>query len=268
MKPIAMHPLRAIRLAGIAVLLAASHAACAADIPYPELVLDDVKHVVTAPARWERDEWRDFGLSALAVVGTAALIDRPLRDEMRRHRGTDRTVRQVERFGAEYSLALLGGFYLVGNAMDNEKSIQVAQDGLAASLIASGLVTPMLKYATGRRRPYENAGTGTFKPFTNTNASFPSGHTTQAFAVAAVIADHYEETWITCASYSVAGLVGLARSYHDAHFASDIVAGAMIGTVVGKSVVAHNQAARSGRLALLPEVAPGRVGMRLAGQFQ
>ena len=62
---------------------------------------------------------------------------------------------------------------------------------------------------------------------------------------------------MTCTSYSIASLVGLARIYHQAHFASDVVAGAMIGTLVGKSVVSYNNDLRSGKVVLLPDVAHG-----------
>ena len=216
------------------------HKAGADELTYPEILVDDVKHVVTAPSRWDATEWRQAGWASLAVVGTALVIDRPLRDEMRRHSGNNAFVTQVERFGAQYAAGVVGGFYLVGALADNENSMQVAQDSLAASLIASGIVTPAIKLVTGRSRPRDNSGVYHFKPFSNGNSSFPSGHTTEAFALASVISDHYDETWVTCTSYSIASLVGLARTYHQAHFASDVVAGAMIGTLVGKSVVAHN----------------------------
>lgn len=261
-------PWRTFLCAG--VLLCAAQAAWADDTPpsYPVLVMDDVKHVVTAPSRWEDADWKSAGWDALAVVGTALVIDRPLRDEMRRHQPTNNQfLLQVERFGAQYSAGVVGGFYLVGALGGNENAVQVAEDGLAASLIASGLVTPAIKLVAGRTRPRDNKGVYNFKPFTVANSSFPSGHTTEAFALASVIANHYEETWVSCASYSIAGLVGLARTYHDAHFASDVVAGAMIGTLVGKSVVGYNQERRAGHVALLPDIAPGMLGLRLSGNF-
>jgi len=244
-----------------------THRASAAELSYPEILIDDVKHVVTAPARWEEAEWHKAGWASLAVVGTALAIDRPLRDEMRRHSGDNAFITQVERFGAQYAAGVVGGFYIVGALADDKTSMQVAQDGIAASLIASGIITPAIKLVAGRSRPRDNEGAYNFKPFSNGNSSFPSGHTTEAFALASVIANHYDETWVTCASYSIAGLVGLARSYHQAHFASDVVAGAMIGTLVGKSVVTHNQTLRSGKVALLPYVTPGMVGVRMAGSF-
>ena len=237
---------------------------------YPEVLVEDVKHVLTAPSRWQEKEWQNFGLSAIGVIGVVAIIDRPVKDEMRRRAPNDnRFMLKIERFGAEYSAAVLGGFFLAG-AIGNETAAEVAQDGLAASLIASGIITPTIKFITGRARPREDVGIAKFHPFSlgySSNSSFPSGHTTEAFALASVIANHYEDTWVTCTSYSVAGLVGVARMYHHAHFASDVLAGALIGTLVGKSVVAHNKQMRSGQVALLPEITPGLVGVRMVGKF-
>jgi membrane-associated phospholipid phosphatase len=238
---------------------------------YPEILVDDVKHVLTAPARWEQQEWRNFGLATFSVIGVAVIADRPVSDEMRRHAPTNNGfMLGVERFGAKYSLAVLGGFYLAGVTGNNDNAVAVAQDGLAASIIASGIITPTIKFITGRARPRENAGTATFHPFStnySSNSSFPSGHTTEAFALASVIANHYDETWVTYSSYTVASLVGVARSYHGAHFASDVLAGALIGTLVGKSVFAHNRPMRSRKVALLPEVTPEFMGVRLTSSF-
>ena len=257
-----------------ALLLCLTCAAQAADtgFSYPEIVIDDARHVLSAPARWQEQEWQDMGLAALGIAGVAAILDRPVRDEMRRHAPNDsRFMLEVERFGKEYSLAVLGGFYLAGALGNDENAATVAEDGLTALIIAGGIITPAIKFVTGRSRPRDNDGIAKFHPLSicyySSNSSFPSGHTTHAFALASVFANHYDETWVTCASYSIASLVGVARSYHDAHFASDILAGALIGTLVGKSVVAHNKPMRSGQVTLLPEIAPGLVGVRIARKF-
>ena len=254
-------------------LLCLNGTAYANDTPpssYPEILVDDVKHVLTAPARWQEQEWQNLGLAAIGVIGVAALVDRPVRDEMHRHAPNNRLMLKVERFGAEYSVGVLGGFYLAGTIGNNDTAVAVAQDGLAASIIASGMITPAIKFITGRARPRENLGIAAFHPFSlsySSNSSFPSGHTTQAFAVASVIANHYDETWVAYSSYTVASLVGVARIYHDAHFTSDVMAGALIGTLVGKSVVAHNKPLRSGKVVVLPEIMPGLVGVRVTGSF-
>lgn len=257
-------PLRAT----IAALLCLNCTAHAADTTpsYPEMVLDDAKHVITAPARWEKDDWRDFGIATLAVAGTAAVIDQPVRRAMLRHHGSNGYVQEINRLGAEYSLGVLGGFYVAGTVLDNDTAVSVAQDGLAASIIASGIVTPALKFTIGRSRPNQNAGRYDFHPFSG-SASFPSGHATQAFAVASVVSAHYDNLLVKIAAYGLATGVGVARTYYDAHYTSDVVAGAIIGTLVGHAVVGQNRRLRSGKLALLPMVGPDTVGVRLAGRF-
>lgn len=247
--------------------LCLEHRASADELSYPAILYDDVKHVVTAPARWEEAEWKQAGWASLAVLGTALVIDRPLRDEMRRHTGDNTLITQVERFGVQYAAATIGGFYVFGALAEDEKAMQVARDGFAASLIASGIVTPAIKLVAGRSRPRDERGIYHFKPFSNLNASFPSGHTTEAFVVASVVSEHYEQEWVGIGCYSIATLAGLARTYHHAHFASDVLAGAMIGTLVGRSVVRHNRDLRSTQLVLLPEVSGGLIGARLSGRF-
>ena len=269
MRPVFIH-----LLSTGAVLLSMSCSALAEDtipLSYPEMVVDDVKYVLSSPSRWQEQDWKDLGLTAAGLVGVAAILDRPVRNEMRRHApNNNRFLLNVERFGAEYSIGVLGGFYLAGALGNNEKAAEVAQDGLAASLIASGMVTPAIKFVTGRARPRENVGIATFHPFSigySSNSSFPSGHATEAFAMASVISGHYEETWIKCSSYTVASLVGVARIYHDAHFTSDVLAGALIGTLVGQSVVEHNRPTHTIKMVLLPEITPELKGVRLVGNF-
>jgi hypothetical protein len=252
-----------------ALLCCALQAAHAADAPpsYPELVIDDVTHTLSAPARWDNDDWKKAGWGTAAVLGTALVVDHPWRNEMRRQKPNNSFMLQVERFGSQYSVAVVGGFLVVGALSGNENTLQTGEDTLTASLIASGIITPTLKLAFGRARPRANQGVNYFKPFSKANASFPSGHTTEAFALASVISGHYEEAWVGYTSYTIAGLVGVARTYHDAHFASDVLAGAMIGTLVGTSVVNYNRERRAGKVALMPDIAPGMVGIRVAGNF-
>jgi membrane-associated phospholipid phosphatase len=252
-----------------ALLLCKTSLAAEENSHYPIVLFEDIKFTATAPARWQADDWKDVGWASLAVVTTAIAIDAPLRDEMRRQPRGNSFMLQIERLGAEYSLGVVGGFFLAGSLAGNDTALRVAQDGLSASIIASGLITPALKIATGRSRPYEDAGTYNFQGLgaNKLNSSFPSGHTTEAFALAAVIASHYEETWVKSSAYAAASLVGLARTYHDAHFASDVLAGALIGNWVGQSVVAHNQPHRNGALVLLPELSPEMSGLRLTGRF-
>src|SRR6266516_924546 len=82
-----------------------------------------------------------------AGLGVMTLLDRPFADFVQRnHNGaTDVISRNIDPFGAEYSFGVLAAFYLEGSVFDSLKARAVAQDGLAASLIASGFITPTLK---------------------------------------------------------------------------------------------------------------------------
>lgn len=232
------------------------------------LLMQDARYSLSAPTRWDQGNWRDIGLVGLAVVGTAAVLDRPVRNAVQgnRNRTSDNIARIFEPFGAEYSLAVLGGFYVAGAVNDDPKAKAVAQDGLAASLIASGLITPALKLAVGRSRPAQDEGVYRFRPFGG-NGSFPSGHTTEAFAVASVIASHYEPLWIKTTAYGVASLVGYARVYHNAHFTSDVLAGAAIGSLVGTALVRFNERLRGSGMSLAPIAVHKGVGFSLAKEF-
>ena len=67
-----------------------------------------------------------------------------------------------------------------------------------------------------------------YRPFSG-NTSFPSGHTTVAFATAAALARESRARWVPWVAYPVAALVGWSRLRDNRHWASDVVAGAAVG---------------------------------------
>jgi membrane-associated phospholipid phosphatase len=182
------------------------------------------------------------------VAGTVLALDQPIREAAERSRTTSRddVATVIQRFGAEYSWAVVGAFAIAGWGFDDSKSRRVVVDALAASLIASGILTTTVKYGVGRYRPDETTATWYAQPFSG-SVSFPSGHTTQAFALAAVVSGHYPQWWVRVTSFTLAGCVGLARIQLNKHYASDVVLGALIGTAVGGTVVTLNEGRRRGR---------------------
>ncbi len=231
---------------------------------FGRLLVEDLHEVFTSPARLHGRGW---GATALAVGGLAALMASETGDadvEMPEGGSFERNVASTfEPFGAEGSFAVLGAFAIVGAARHDRHAEDVALDGAIASLIAAGLIAPVLKEAVGRNRPNDSADATDFQPFSG-NASFPSGHATQAFAIASVIATEYPRPWVEVASYGSAALVGYARVLHDRHYVSDVLAGALIGTLVGHEVARHNQLRRGERVAVMPWIAPhGGAGLAL-----
>jgi len=114
------------------------------------------------------------------------------------------------------------------------------------SAVDSEVVVEALKIAIGRRRPYAVPGGGnysdtwfeTYHPFPNTSGSFPSGHTILAFSVATVIAHRYRDhRWVPWVAYGAASLVGFSRLTQQAHFPSDVFAGAALGYFISRDVV-------------------------------
>lgn len=227
----------------------------------PGLILSDGAEVLTAPARWEAKDWGQFGLGALAVVGTAVLLDHPLKEAVDRNRteSLDNAAKKLEKFGSTYAIATAGGLYALGWVSGDKELRATGSDAISASLITGLVIVPATKYLVGRARPFEDKGTSSFKPCHGGDPGFPSGHTTEAFTVASVIASHYTDTWVQVTAYGLAGLAGLSRIEQNQHFASDVVAGALIGCTVGKAVVRLNQSKRFGKtceLTVVPDLRP------------
>ena len=102
------------------------------------------------------------------------------------------------------------------------------------TIAVSGVVAQLVKHLVGRTRPirFSTDGPFSFHPFSaeNTLASFPSGHTTSAFAAAValgVIAPRWR-FWLLCC----ACLIGASRVLVGAHYPTDVVAGATLGGAV------------------------------------
>ncbi len=98
--------------------------------------------------------------------------------------------------------------------------------------LSSSIIKPMV----GRLRPCaELAGQVHLLVGCGSGRSFPSSHAVNNFGVATLFAYYYPKARIYL--YIFAGLVALSRVAVGVHYPSDILAGAVIGTVVGLAVV-------------------------------
>lgn len=227
-----------------------------------KLVGADTTETGTSPAHWGSHDWLIAG-GATAGIGLTTIYDRDIQTTVQRNR--NRTVNHVcnpaEALGAEYSFGVLGAFYIRGEVLKDLRATAGALDGLSASIIAAGLMNTPLKYAVGRRRPRKDQGGYHFAPVSG-NDSFPSGHTTQAFALATVIAEQRPSPWVKFGSYDGASKVGDARLNNKTHSAADVLAAAAIGTFVGHEVVHVNQNHRT--ISMQPGGGPNRGSARIS----
>jgi membrane-associated phospholipid phosphatase len=118
------------------------------------------------------------------------------------------------------------GTYTLGRLRDQPKVAHLGMDLVQAQLISELLVEP-LKFAVQRERPDGS-----------NNLSFPSGHAAVTFATATVIERHLG--WRrSVLAYAIASYVALSRMHDNRHYLSDVVFGAAVGTIAGRTVVHH-----------------------------
>jgi membrane-associated phospholipid phosphatase len=98
--------------------------------------------------------------------------------------------------------------------------------------LAVGLSTG-LKYVVNRTRPYNEYPDDIIKRDDTGPYSFPSGHTTAAFATATAMTLSYKKWYVAVPSYAYAGFVGYSRMRLGVHYPSDVLGGAVIGIASG-----------------------------------
>lgn len=148
------------------------------------------------------------------------------------------------------------GLYGVGRLTHNVKIERLAVHGVEAMMLGT-VVTTGVKFVAGRARPSadpnKHLGFTLFKGFKGYDfQSFPSGHATTAFSVASAATaeySHWADEWhspsytkllVGGVLYGGATLVGISRMYNNAHWASDVATGALVGTFAGIKTVRYN----------------------------
>jgi membrane-associated phospholipid phosphatase len=191
-------------------------------------VLEDARLYFTAPIRWDEKDWLYFA-GALGAIGVAHEYD----GDVRKHfaigdrallNGQDKnSLRDALPIGA-----VIAGTWafaaLIGDQPGKVESYTMIEAG-AFSLIT----TEALKFAAGRETPNETTRVDAWR---QGGSSFPSLHSSAAFAVGTVLAesggDDYR--WVRrVLGYGMASAIAYERLHENVHWLSDTVAGAAIG---------------------------------------
>jgi membrane-associated phospholipid phosphatase len=134
--------------------------------------------------------------------------------------------------------------YAVGRLTRSPRVAQFGSELFRAQVLTQATVQAV-KFAAGRQRP------------DGTSQSFPSGHSAAAFATATVI--HHEFGWKAgIPAFAVAGFVASSRVQMRRHYISDVIAGATVGILAGRSVTVGSGRAR---FSVDPMPLPGGMGV-------
>jgi membrane-associated phospholipid phosphatase len=186
---------------------------------------------------------------ALLVVGGVAalsLLDETAQQHIQTNRSQTLTdIADFFRQGGEpvvyagVSLGILGVGLVAGNA-----GTRRAGGRVVAAVAGSTVIMQGMKWLIGRSRPNENVGAFEFHPFTSrkdtadlqARGAMPSGHAAIAFAIASSLADDIDFLPADIALYALATGTAYSRLYHNRHWLTDVVMGAVVGVTTSKLV--------------------------------
>lgn len=203
--------------------------------------------------------WNGWNLLFLAGgVGATLGVhtkDNAIRDAFQPNRPLGKTFDSAMTIGF-HPIVLGGATFLalgVSKFYHADKAALTAGTMLEA-LALTEIMTLGLKYTVRRKRP------------DGSSDSFPSAHASGVFALATV-AEVYYGPWVGVPSYLLASLVGVSRIDANKHFASDVIAGAVLGTLMGLGTAKWHKKEFS-RFFILPTAGDGSPGVSLVYNFK
>jgi len=198
-----------------------------------EDLLSDARLYFTAPIRWDSSDWMFFG-GSVAAIAAAHEYDSRVRFALAPAgpagvMGSDKDSIQ----DAIPAASFVVGTWLISEFTDDSFAKTEAYTMLEAAGFSS-VTAEAFKYAAGRERPDETADPNSWR---EGGSSFPSLHTTAAFAIGTVFAESGDDDyrWLRRAlGYGMASATAYLRVKQNQHWLSDTVAGAALGIATGR----------------------------------
>lgn len=191
-------------------------------------VLEDTKLYVTAPVRWDEQDWLHFG-EAILVIGASHALDGTVRDHFATGSKAILNGEDPNSLHDAIPAALVvAGTFAYATFVDDPEGRVEAYTMLEAAGF-SAVTTEVLKFAAGRERPNETTDVNEWRAG---GSSFPSLHVSAAFAIGTVLAEsgNDEYRWVRrVLGYGMATATMYARLHDNVHWLSDTVTGAAIG---------------------------------------
>lgn len=191
-------------------------------------------------------------LAPIAIGGAATGVGAVFDDDAHRYFGQERRAKWLGDFAAQlgspYVLTpIAGALFGLGRLSHDHRRFRDGTYDIAQVFLITAAYTTAIKYPAHRLRPDRS-----------NRLSFPSGHTSNAFAWATVAAHHYGP-WFGVPAYAFAGLIGIGRMERNAHYLGDVLGGATLGYLVGRTVVRRDAEPRTDGHARRWRVTPGLV---------
>lgn len=246
----------ALRADGVAVPAASTGTASVAAPPAQSFGLGTLRLLgdyPLGPLRWDGQDW-------LWAAGAGAAVAATWNNDLPLYRGLatggarkawlDHSMPAVSALGD--GLMEMGAVAVAGELGGPRLARTSAVAEQALCVVA--LYSEVLKFAAWSNRPYQDDTQHRLWDFSQPTQGMPSGHSFSAFAVAEVYGAEYGRWW----TYPLAGLIAYSRIYNQAHWPSDVVAGAALGVAAG--VQARRQAEALGAPSLRFGLAPSPSG--------
>jgi membrane-associated phospholipid phosphatase len=211
-----------------------------------QLILSDLRHIGDAfikvypmSLRWIVRHW-GWSVACIFLVFSSFWLDTAIYSVIRNI--NDPLFDALFSFGRWYgsgeaTLICFIILYFTGLLLSNYKLRETALL-IGESYIFSGIITLLFKSATGRWRPYMNRDfldfSGGWSWSNNDQFSYFSGHASVSFALSTVLAEMTENRYLKIFYYTLAIITCISRIYHNQHWLSDVVSGAIVAYLVSR----------------------------------
>jgi membrane-associated phospholipid phosphatase len=213
-------------------------------------VLSDIGAYFTAPLRWDGRDWTWFGGAVLAI-GLAHRYDSQVRDHFVGS-GPAPSMNSEDTKDAIPTAAVLVGTWGYATLLGDSDGYREGWAMVEAAGL-SGITAYGLKFVAGRETPEQTTDPN---EWLKSGSSFPSLHSTAAFAVGTVLAESGsdEYRWVRrLLGYGLGFFTSYERLKHNAHWLSDTAAGAALGVSSAHFVMDRRYGTNSeSHLALVP----------------
>ena len=201
-------------------------------LPFLEHMAQDQKQFWTSPRELSKPRALETFLPFAGITGALMAGDSWFSKQVPDSPSQIKRSKDISNYAVFSLIGVGGGAYVFGHWTHND---HLSETGFLSGEAAlnSTLVAYAFKEVTGRERPYQGNGNGSFF---QGGTSFPSEHAAAAWSIASLVAHEYPGTLTQIGAYGLASAVSLTRITGKQHFPSDVVIGSALGWYLGRQI--------------------------------